>query len=140
MSDRTNHDRVHDTLTALRRDTDGLPLAGSAAARRRGAQRTRRQAVGGVVAASVLLAGAVGVGSQLGGTTKSAPIPPASQVPTTSVATTTPPTPPTQTPTTAPTQTQTRRRPRRRPAGAARGQLAAAHRRHRQDRALLRVP
>jgi hypothetical protein len=63
-------DRLHDTLSALRTDVDSMPLADSSAVRARGAQRTRRQAVGTSLAVVALVAGAVGIGSALTGTNK----------------------------------------------------------------------
>ena len=60
-------DRVADTLTALRADTDRVALLDSGAVRRRGEQRTRNQVVAGALAAVVLVAGAIGVVGGLGG-------------------------------------------------------------------------
>ena len=69
-------DPLNDTLTSLRTDADRVPLADSDAVRRRGNQRTRRQAVGGSLAVVALVAGAVGIGGALTGTNK-ADAPPA---------------------------------------------------------------
>jgi hypothetical protein len=55
-----NHDPMTTTLEALRSDVERTPLADSLAVRRRGDQRTRRQAVGGALVVAVLVAGAVG--------------------------------------------------------------------------------
>jgi len=60
-------DRVADTLTALRNDTDRLALPDSGSVRRRGEQRTRNQVVAGALAAAVLAVGAVGLVGGLGG-------------------------------------------------------------------------
>jgi hypothetical protein len=60
-------DRLHDTLSALRTDVDSMPLADSSAVRARGAQRTRRQAVGSSLAVVALIAGAVGISGALTG-------------------------------------------------------------------------
>jgi hypothetical protein len=57
-------DRVRDTLTALRTDSERVPLASTADVRRRGQARTRNQAVAGLAAACVLVA--VGIGAALG--------------------------------------------------------------------------
>ena len=59
-------DRVADTLTALRADTDRLALPDSGSVRRRGEVRTRNQVVAGSLAAVVLAAGAVGLMGGLG--------------------------------------------------------------------------
>ena len=58
-------DRLHDTLSTLRTDVDSMPLADSSAVRARGAQRTRRQAVGTSLAVVALVAGAVGISGAL---------------------------------------------------------------------------
>ena len=68
-------DRLHDTLSTLRTDVDSMPLADSSAVRARGAQRTRRQAVGTSLAVVALVAGAVGIGSALTGTNKASDLP-----------------------------------------------------------------
>jgi hypothetical protein len=60
-------DRLHDTLATLRTDVDSMPLADSSAVRARGAQRTRRQAVGTSLAVVALVAGAVGISGALTG-------------------------------------------------------------------------
>lgn len=54
------HDPMTTTLEALRSDVERTPLADSLAVRRRGDQRTRRQAVGGALVVAALVAGAVG--------------------------------------------------------------------------------
>lgn len=58
-------DRLNDTLTALRADADRTPLADASAVRRRGQQRTRRQAVGSSLAVLAVVAAGVGVGGSL---------------------------------------------------------------------------
>jgi hypothetical protein len=68
-------DRLHDTLATLRTDVDSMPLADSSAVRARGAQRTRRQAVGASLAVVALVAGAVGIGGALTGTNKASNLP-----------------------------------------------------------------
>jgi hypothetical protein len=55
-----HNDRMTTTLEALRSDVERTPLADSVAVRRRGDQRTRRQAVGGALVVAALVAGAVG--------------------------------------------------------------------------------
>lgn len=82
-------DRLHETLTSLRADTDRAPLADSMAVRARGNQRTRRQAVGTSLAVVAVVAGAIGVGGALTGTNR-ADAPPAG--PTTSQSPTPAPT------------------------------------------------
>jgi hypothetical protein len=69
-------DRVADTLTALRADTDRVALPDSGSVRRRGEQRTRNQVVAGALAAVVLAAGAIGVAGSLGGSDQSIQGPP----------------------------------------------------------------
>ena len=69
-------DRVADTLTALRTDTDRVALLDSGSVRRRGEQRTRNQVVAGALAAVVLAAGAIGVAGSLGGSDQSIQGPP----------------------------------------------------------------
>jgi len=69
-------DRVTDTLTALRADTDRLALPDSGSVRRRGEQRTRNQVVAGALAAVVLAAGAIGIAGSLGGSDQSIQGPP----------------------------------------------------------------
>lgn len=54
------HDPMTATLEALRSDVERTPLADSLAVRRRGDQRTRRQAVGGALVVVAMVAGAVG--------------------------------------------------------------------------------
>jgi len=65
-------DRLHDTLTSLRSDTDSAPLADSMAVRARGNQRTRRQAVGTSLAVVAVVAGVIGVSGALTGTNNKA--------------------------------------------------------------------
>jgi len=60
-------DRLNDTLTSLRSDTDRAPLADSTAVRARGNQRTRRQAVGTSLAVVAVVAGVIGVSGALTG-------------------------------------------------------------------------
>jgi hypothetical protein len=68
-------DRLHDTLSTLRTDVDSMPLADSSAVRARGAQRTRRQAVGTSLAVVALVAGAIGISGALTGTNKASDLP-----------------------------------------------------------------
>lgn len=68
-------DRLHDTLTSLRSDTDRAPLADSIAVRARGNQRTRRQAVGTSLAVVAVVAGVIGVSGALTGTNKAENLP-----------------------------------------------------------------
>lgn len=82
MSDRfpshgAGADPVRDTLTMLRSDVDGAPLADSAAVRRRGQARARHQAIAGVAGVFVLVAAVVGGSAALAGRHSSAPPPPA---------------------------------------------------------------
>jgi hypothetical protein len=73
-------DRMNDTLTALRSDTERVPLSSSASVRRRGNQRTRRQAIGASLAAVAVVAAAVGISGQLlGGSNEAVPPPIATQ-------------------------------------------------------------
>ncbi len=80
-----NHDKLTMTLDALRSDLERNPLADSRAVRRRGDQRTRRQAVGGALAVVALVAGAAGVLGGTGGFDR-ADAPPATNRPTASTA------------------------------------------------------
>jgi hypothetical protein len=64
-------DRIHDTLTALRSDVEQASLADSAAVRRRGNQRTRRQVAGSALAAVAVVAAAVGISGALNGSSSS---------------------------------------------------------------------
>jgi hypothetical protein len=77
-------DRLHDTLTTLRPDVERAALADSAAVRRRGNQRTRRQAAGSALAAVAIVAAAVGVASGLNGDDRAIDQLPATHAPTTS--------------------------------------------------------
>ncbi|HEX7189454.1 MAG TPA: hypothetical protein VF423_14635 [Actinomycetes bacterium] len=80
-------DRITETLTALRADSDTVGLADSGAVRRRGQQRTRNQVVGSTLAVMALVAGAVGVtGSLSGGSDRSIEGPPATQGPSVTAA------------------------------------------------------
>ena len=84
MPENDSHDKLTLTLDALRSDVERTPLADSMTVRRRGDQRTRRQAVGGAVAVVALVAGLAGVLGGGGGFNRAdAPIP-ASSGPTTS--------------------------------------------------------
>jgi len=75
MNDRPT-DRVADTLTALRADSDRIGLADSGSVRRRGEARTRHQVVGTSLAVVALVAGAIGIGAGLtGGDNRSDQIP-----------------------------------------------------------------
>jgi hypothetical protein len=69
------------TLDALQSDVERTPLADSLAVRRRGDQRTRRQAVGGALAVVALVAAAVGVAGGLTGSERTTQVP-ATQTPT----------------------------------------------------------
>jgi hypothetical protein len=82
-------DRLHDTLTTLRPDVERAALADSAAVRRRGNQRTRRQAAGSALAAVAIVAAAVGVASGLNGDDRAIDRLPATSGPTTAPAPTT---------------------------------------------------
>jgi hypothetical protein len=68
-------DRMMLTLDALRTDVERTPIADSLTVRRRGDQRTRRQAVGGALAVVALLAGAAGIYGGLGGDDQATRIP-----------------------------------------------------------------
>jgi hypothetical protein len=70
-----NDDRMASTLETLRRDVERTPLADSLTVRRRGDQRTRRQAVGGALAVVALVAGAAGIYGGLGGDDRATQIP-----------------------------------------------------------------
>ena len=70
-----NNDRMASTLDTLRSDVERTPLADSLTVRRRGDQRTRRQAVGGALAVVVLVAGAAGIYGGLGGSDRATQIP-----------------------------------------------------------------
>jgi hypothetical protein len=61
MPEYDSNDKLTLTLDTLRSDDDRTPLADSTTVRRRGDQRTRRQAVGGAVAVVALIAGIAGV-------------------------------------------------------------------------------
>ena len=74
-------DRVADTLTALRSDTDTIPLAESGAVRRRGEARTRNQVVGSTLVVAALVAGAIGIGAGLTGGSDKVNAPPATDPP-----------------------------------------------------------
>ena len=79
------HDPLTTTLDALRSDVERTPLADSMAVRRRGEQRTRRQAVGGALAVVALVAGAVGLAGGVGGDDRATQLP-ATQSPTPTAA------------------------------------------------------
>jgi hypothetical protein len=68
-------DRMMLTLDALRRDVERTPLADSLTVRRRGDQRTRRQAVGGALAVVALVAGAAGIYGGLDGGKRATEVP-----------------------------------------------------------------
>lgn len=74
-------DPLASTLDTLRSDVERTPLADSMTVRRRGDQRTRRQAVGGALAVVALVAGAVGVMGGLTGDDRATRLP-ATQSPT----------------------------------------------------------
>src|SRR4051812_9034053 len=67
MPEYDSNDKLTLTLDALRSDVERTPLADSMTVRRRGDQRTRRQAVGGALAVVALVAGAAGAAGILGG-------------------------------------------------------------------------
>ena len=67
MPEPDSNDKLTLTLDALRSDVERNPLADSLTVRRRGDQRTRRQAVGGALALVALVAGATGLYGGLGG-------------------------------------------------------------------------
>ena len=79
-------DRVADTLTALRADTDRLALPDSGSVRRRGEVRTRNQVVGSALAVAALAAGALGVAGSLSGSDRSIEGPPATRGPSVTAA------------------------------------------------------
>lgn len=66
-------DRIEETLRTLSRDLEQAPLPDSGSVRRRGDQRTRRQALGAGVAVVAVLAGVAGIAGGLPGRTTSAP-------------------------------------------------------------------
>jgi hypothetical protein len=68
-------DRLTATLDTLRSDLERTPLADSMTVRRRGDQRTRRQAVGGAVAVCAVIAGAAGVYGGVGGPDRATQVP-----------------------------------------------------------------
>jgi hypothetical protein len=70
MPEHDSNDKLTLTLDALRSDVERTPLADSMTVRRRGDQRTRRQAVGGAVAVVALVAGVLGVLGGVGGINK----------------------------------------------------------------------
>ena len=69
------NDRMASTLDMLRSDVERTPLADSLTVRRRGDQRTRRQAVGGALAVVALVAGAAGIYGGLSGDDRATQIP-----------------------------------------------------------------
>ncbi len=81
MPDQDSRDRLTLTLDALRSDVERTPLADSLTVRRRGDQRTRRQAVGGALAAVAVVAGAAGIIGSTGSIDR-ADAPPATTGPT----------------------------------------------------------
>ncbi len=82
-----NNDKLTLTLDALRSDVERNPLADSQTVRRRGDQRTRRQAVGGALAVVALVAGAAGLLGGVGGDDRATQLP-ATQTPTPTPTTT----------------------------------------------------
>jgi hypothetical protein len=84
MPEYDSNDKLTLTLDALRSDVERTPLADSMTVRRRGDQRTRRQAVGGAVAVVALVAGVAGVLGGAGGINKADGVPPATGGPTAS--------------------------------------------------------
>jgi hypothetical protein len=70
MPEYDSNDKLTLTLDTLRSDVERTPLADSTTVRRRGDQRTRRQAVGGAVAVVALVAGIAGVLGGAGGLNK----------------------------------------------------------------------
>jgi hypothetical protein len=83
MPEHDSHDKLTLTLDTLRSDVERTPLADSMTVRRRGDQRTRRQAVGGALAVVALVAGTAGILGGAGGF-RQADAPPATQGPTAS--------------------------------------------------------
>src|SRR6476646_961554 len=67
MPEYDSNDKLTLTLDTLRSDVERTPLADSQTVRRRGDQRTRRQAVGGALAVVALVAGAAGLIGGVGG-------------------------------------------------------------------------
>jgi hypothetical protein len=91
MSDRfpshgSGADPVRDTLTLLRSDTEGVPLADSGTIRRRGQARARHQAIAGVAAVVLLVGAVVGGTAALTGRHDAAPLPGGSTTPTPSAS------------------------------------------------------
>ena len=84
MPEYDSNDKLTLTLDTLRSDVERTPLADSTTVRRRGDQRTRRQAVGGAVAVVALVAGIAGVLGGAGGLDKADGQIPATQNPTAS--------------------------------------------------------
>jgi hypothetical protein len=84
MPEYDSNDKLTLTLDTLRSDVERTPLADSMTVRRRGDQRTRRQAVGGAVAVVALVAGIAGVLGGAGGLNKADGQIPATQNPTAS--------------------------------------------------------
>jgi hypothetical protein len=84
MPEYDSNDKLTLTLDTLRSDVERTPLADSTTVRRRGDQRTRRQAVGGAVAVVALVAGIAGVLGGAGGLDKADGQVPATQNPTAS--------------------------------------------------------
>ena len=84
MPEHESNDKLTLTLDTLRSDVERTPLADSMTVRRRGDQRTRRQAVGGAVAVVALVAGVAGVLGGGGGFDKADGQIPATQNPTAS--------------------------------------------------------
>ncbi len=84
MPEYDSNDKLTLTLDTLRSDVERTPLADSTTVRRRGDQRTRRQAVGGAVAVVALVAGIAGVLGGAGGLDRADGQIPATQNPTAS--------------------------------------------------------
>ncbi|MGH8970757.1 MAG: hypothetical protein ACRDV1_12490 [Actinomycetes bacterium] len=68
-------DRIHETLSTLRTDTERTRLADASAVRHRGNQRTRRQAVATSLAVVVLVAGVIGIAGGLTGDRRASDLP-----------------------------------------------------------------
>ncbi len=89
MPEHDSNDKLTLTLDALRSDIERTPTADSMTVRRRGDQRTRRQAVGGALAVVAMVAGVAGFLGGAGGFDR-ADAPPATRGPTASTAVETP--------------------------------------------------
>lgn len=82
MPEHDANDKLTLTLDALRSDVERTPLADSMTVRRRGEQRSRRQAVGGALAVVVAVVVAIGLHGSLGSTDRASERTPATDQPT----------------------------------------------------------